>query len=1520
MDAGSSKHPPVEEATTAMPDDARPRPVTETTAADHVPDPETAPAPPDDAPSSASPAWRRRLPGALEATALLAITAVALILRFTGIKWGTGYYLHPDELHLSTVLTRISMPISFREYLNSPTSPLNPFNHETGFIYGTFPLFLAKWVGSFTDFTAINNNHIPGRWLSALADTGTVVLAWWIGRMLWNRWVGLLAALLLAFTMLHIQTAHYFTTDAWSAFFATGSFAFILAAWKHHRWFAYALAGLFVGLAAASKPNMLAAVGFLALPALETVRVHGWGGLIPRMAPTFEDEDAPPETSDPPSASGPPIPVILASALALMVAAWTFRVAQPYTFEGSSLFSFRLDPRWLADVDFWRGVQSGAIDYPPSHQWTERTPVVFQMKNLVLWGMGPALGISVLGGFAWQVWRILTARAWPSWLLLIPTGWIAFHIFYYGIALSKTQRYLLPAYPLLIVFGAAGIVAAIRWGWASGHIRLPRLSWSLAIPRWCHPGLVLPVIVVATTVFYGIAFTSIYTKPHSRVAASEWIVENVPNGSVIVNEYWDSGLPVGIPEMADHYYISYNISPYDDENPQKLTTMIGTLQTADYVILSSNRLVDSISRLPWRFPMANAYYDALFSGELGFEMVGHFTSYPELFGIEIDDREAEEALTVYDHPEVYIFRKTDAWNAHDAWYLLNDALGHGGLFVRPIQTQPQHMMLTPDGQETVRTAENWSSIFDTDSITNRLPVVFWYLGLQVITLAAVPLAWRLFPWLPDRGYALTKTLGLFLTAGIAWWIVSTGLMTFGLAAIAVSWLAVFALSLLASRPQPRDIVTDLRERLPWIVGTEAILLAGYVISCWVRSGNPDLWVPGWVGTQLQNMAAFNATVLTPTFPAYDPWLVDGTIHDFTFGLVPWAVLTRVTGIVPETAYSLTLATLAALVALKAWSLTSLLISRFRSGASWRVPVLGGLLAPVLVLGIGSWGLAQRMGSADWSLNYEGTPRAAISGLWRVLTSDLQVPDGAWRATTLWGGTGTLEFPLFSYLTNEMAVHQLGLPILLATVVVIAGYVSRPAVLDEVEQRPLSTLGGWRSALGWLLTAGVVTGWTIATNPLFGAVVALLAGLLIFLASAASNAWHHAWGSIRDTLLAGAILMTTAIVAVWPFVSSYGYFATQREAILQSLSVNDFSSFTGASFLIVIAFLVVQAWHLLHEELVLLRFNGLIAIVPMALVVAALAFAWMTGILALFLLLAVMLAGAIIWRHHTSTQHLTLLAAILVAFILAIAANRLEFITWPHQQNIPLQFSLASWTLLAIAGAIVIVIAATAPLNTASGTQETMGRAFSTLAITASVVLIAAGAVYPVLSVPDQQDDRLASHERTLDATAFMTTGSLALNASGSPTDPYDLAPDLAAIDWMRESLAGRPTILEAPASGTGWGGRVSALTGFPSVLGSVPVQTQQRPGMDRLVNWRHADITTVYGGEGDFASIEPILQDYGVRVIYVGPLERATYPTEALAKFDQAVTDGRLTVLYEQDGVTIYQYNGTRIPREYQGG
>ena len=71
-----------------------------------------------------------------------------------------------------------------------------------------------------------------------------------------------------------------------------------------------------------------------------------------------------------------------------------------------------------------------------------------------------------------------------------------------------------------------------------------------------------------------------------------------------------------------------------------------------------------------RFPMTIAYYNALFDGELGFERVAEFTSYPGLFGLTFPDQSAEEAFSVYDHPRVQIFKKTDRYSRQNAAVIL----------------------------------------------------------------------------------------------------------------------------------------------------------------------------------------------------------------------------------------------------------------------------------------------------------------------------------------------------------------------------------------------------------------------------------------------------------------------------------------------------------------------------------------------------------------------------------------------------------------------------------------------------------------------------------------------------------------------------------------------------------------------------------------------------------------------------------------------------------------------------------
>ena len=59
---------------------------------------------------------------------------------------------------------------------------------------------------------------IRDRALTALFDVGTVLLTFLLGRRLYGVTVGLLAAALLAVTVMHVQLAHFFTSDPYLTF------------------------------------------------------------------------------------------------------------------------------------------------------------------------------------------------------------------------------------------------------------------------------------------------------------------------------------------------------------------------------------------------------------------------------------------------------------------------------------------------------------------------------------------------------------------------------------------------------------------------------------------------------------------------------------------------------------------------------------------------------------------------------------------------------------------------------------------------------------------------------------------------------------------------------------------------------------------------------------------------------------------------------------------------------------------------------------------------------------------------------------------------------------------------------------------------------------------------------------------------------------------------------------------------------------------------------------------------------
>lgn len=559
----------------------------------------------------------------------ISIVGVAIIFRTVGFNWDQGQHLHPDERFLTMVGTSIRWPGSFAEYFDTDRSPLNPHNHGFNFfVYGTLPLFFMKAVAQLLGRADYVNFTLVGRILSGLIDTATVVVVFFITMRISKKDIAALcAAFFYAVSVLPIQLSHFATTDTHVTFFASLSLLLMFFPLSPAQ---SLLLGFTVGLAAASKISALAL-----LPIVLLSFGFAW-------QKTYRTKT-----------------VVLGALLFTLSFIITLRIAYPYLFAGSGILATNFNPRILAN---WRELKS--FDQPDSHfppavQWINTVPLLFPFSQMIVWGFGLPLGLLVASSVAYAIRMIRRNTA----VFLIVT-WIILVFLYQGVQFAKAMRYFAVIYPALAVLCGIFVERIIR--------KFHRV-------RWLFP------LILAAAVLWPLTFTSIYRHPHTRVTASRWIYRNIPNGSNIAIEHWDDPLPLYL-EGERNTYSLVQLPLYDPDSNKKWEQVSDIISQVDYIILSSNRLYGSITRVPDRYPETSRYYEALFAGDLGFSKVAEFTSRPNLpipftricvtppffsygsvawdnhecplAGVSIVDDYAEEFFTVYDHPKVIIFRKT----------------------------------------------------------------------------------------------------------------------------------------------------------------------------------------------------------------------------------------------------------------------------------------------------------------------------------------------------------------------------------------------------------------------------------------------------------------------------------------------------------------------------------------------------------------------------------------------------------------------------------------------------------------------------------------------------------------------------------------------------------------------------------------------------------------------------------------------------------------------------------------------
>lgn len=413
--------------------------------------------------------------------------ALILLLGLALRIWGIGFGLpntncRPDE------------SILVQKALGFGTGDLNPhfFNYPTLFMYLLFGLYggyfvLGKAWGAFAsvrDFEWAflldpSNVYLIGRGVGALFGGMTIWAVYRLGRELYSSDTGLLAALLMAFSFLHVRDSHFVATDVPMTFFVVMTLWCAARVLHGGKIWDYILAGVCAGLALSIKysafvllvPLMVAHVLYSRSARTVLMDRRGW---------------------------------IMVGAVALI-----FLCGSPYVL---------LDARTaLRDISYelrhlgrGHGVDLGS-------GW------IYHLMFSLRYGLGPSLLAVGVGGVVLGLLR----RRREDFLLL------SFVLVYYviiGHSRTVFVRYVIPLLPVLCVLAAEGIVGGVR-----------AIRWLQG--RQMALGFAVGVLLILDPGYRSVRHDFLLTQEDTRIMAQRWIEAHIPSGTRIAMHGGDYGEP-----------------------------------------------------------------------------------------------------------------------------------------------------------------------------------------------------------------------------------------------------------------------------------------------------------------------------------------------------------------------------------------------------------------------------------------------------------------------------------------------------------------------------------------------------------------------------------------------------------------------------------------------------------------------------------------------------------------------------------------------------------------------------------------------------------------------------------------------------------------------------------------------------------------------------------------------------------------------------------------------------------------
>ena len=827
----------------------------------------------------------------------------------------------------------------------------------------------------------------------------------------------------------------------------------------------------------------------------------------------------------------------------------------------------------------------------------------------------------------------------------------------------------------------------------------------------------------------------------------------------------------------------------------------------------------------------------------------------------------------------------------------------------------------------------------------------WYILITLLGWITFPLAYRLFPALSDRGYTLSRALGLLIWGYVFWLFASLGIaqndiggLLLGL--VILGGLSAWAFFSLNSPISNSPLLLFLQSNRRLILTTEILFLIAFALMAFIRSANPEI-----VGTEKpMELMMIHGTLNSPTFPPRDLWLSGYSISYYYFGYVMTSMLAMFTGTPATMAFNLMIALVFSLSAVGAYgilynllALTHLPIANHQSetpalapGASVenrQLSILSPLIAPLFLLLVSNAegflevlharGLFWKAGNNFWTwldiLELRDAPSQTLSWIpqrvgwwwWRasrvIMDYDLK---GNWTLDVI------NEFPAFSYILGDLHPHVLSMPFVLLAVAVALNLF----------------LGGWRGQIdlyfgqlhinktGFLLMALLLGGlaflntWDI-----------LIAGALIVFSYALARVREAGWGweRIEDALLLGIPVMVTAYVMYLPFFIG---FDSQAGGLVPNFMFPTRGAQLWVMWGTLFAFLFAYLLYLLRSGMPANWPVGIFA--ALGLVIFLLAAMFVIGFVALRVA-PDLVDSILVSQGRTASEFiadsmtrrlayigsLITLLALLIPTLAFLFADRMS----PDESALPFEAEHDHGATGFQSSTIFVLLLITLGILLILGPEflylrDNFGFRINTIFkfyYQAWIVLSLAAAygmavVFRSLRGVGNVIFSVIFVSVLIVGLAYPVLGVASKTNNFKPPfgfmlDDFDRVqretPDeAAAMLWLRSAQDG--VVAEAVGGAYSSYARVSIYTGLPTVLGWSNHEGQWRDYT--LQGSRTQDIETLYSTP-DWVTAQDIIKRYNIRYVYVGGLERGTYRVSE-EKFNIF-----LKRVFQQSNVAIYE-------------